>query len=364
MKKISIKIVVVILSIMTLNINAQGIFRVSGGSAQIGYQNYRWLGLGFNSSSPTSNQSQWGIEHYASGLNFWKPWPSFNNGNFKLHISDYGHVSIGNPANPWFQKTAGSWPFQYQVQNFKLQVHGNVVAIGGNYFTHSDSAAKENMTNLPENTLSKLLQLVPLKYNYKQNFNIGGYDVDTAILDSSITGKSFSLNPNNDTSLHFGFTAQAISRLFPNLVSGIGNSEAVNYIEFIPIIVRGIQDQQKVIDSQRLEIAQLRQEIINWQGRSIDTIGQSRSRLFQNSPNPFDGTTTITYFIDESTPVTSATIEVRNIMGTLQSTIVLNDGTGIGSTEYNGSNLSPGYYIYTLKINGSIKDSKMFLKEN
>ena len=363
MKKQLIITGTVILSILTLNVNAQGIFKVTSGSAQVGYQNYKWLGFGYNSSNPSSHQSQWGIEHWNGGLNFWKPGPSFNSGDYKMHISDYGHVSIGNPANPWFQKTAGSWPFQYQVQNFKLQVHGNVVAIGGNYFTHSDSAAKENMVNLPDNTLSKLLQLVPLKYNYKQNYNIGAYDVDTTGIDSSITGKTIGLNPNNDTSLHFGFTAQAIGRLFPNLVAGIGNSEAVNYIEFIPLVVRGIQDQQKIIDSQSLQIQQLRQEIINWQGRSIDTTNQNASRLFQNNPNPFDGVTTITYFIDENTSITSAAIEIRNIMGNLQSTITLGDRSGLGSVEYDGSSLTQGYYIYTLKLNGSVKDSKMFLKE-
>ena len=164
--------------------------------------------------------------------------------------------------------------------------------------------------------------------------------------------------------MRYGLIAQEVDAIFPNLLGSAGNKKSLNYTELIPVLIKGFQEQQKIIDSQKLELARLRQEIVNWQGRSIDTIGQSKSRLFQNTPNPFDGTTTITYFIDESTSVSSATIEVRNIMGVLQSTMVLQDGTGLGSIEYQGGSLTPGYYIYTLKVNGSVKDSKMFLKEN
>ena len=51
-------------------------------------------------------------------------------------------------------------------------------------------------------------------------------------------------------------------------------------------------------------------------------------------------------------------------MGNLKNTLTLGDRSGMGQIEYNGSSLSHGYHIFTLKVNGSIKDSKMFLKEN
>lgn len=358
-----------IFNILTHSINAQvGRFKTTTyGHTMIGY-NTDWWGLSFGKSTTSTPYGDWNIQlygqNYPKSLNFWKPGGSFNAGDFKFAISQYGHVAIGGEPNPWFQKTTGSFWSQSQVQNFKLQVYGNVVAIGGNYFTHSDSAMKENMVAIPNNTLSQLLKLEPLKYNYKANIDLGCKNLDSSSTnDANITDKVTN-PPLNDTSLHFGFTTQAIGRIFPNLVSGIGTSEALNYIEFIPLLVKGIQEQQKIIDSQKLEIAQLRQEIVNWKGRSIDSTSQNQTRLFQNNPNPFDGVTTITYFIDESTAISNATIEVRNIMGNLQSTITLADRSGVGEVTYDGSSLTQGYYIYTLKVNGATKDSKMFLKEN
>ncbi|MCU0323600.1 MAG: hypothetical protein MUE72_14385 [Chitinophagaceae bacterium] len=66
-------------------------------------------------------------------------------------------------------------------------------------------------------------------------------------------------------------------------------------------------------------------------------------------------------YIDEATSVSSAIIEIRNIMGILQNTITLGDKSGLGKIEFNAENLAEGYYIYALKVNGNLKDSKMLL---
>lgn len=346
--------------LLSLNLSAQiGAFRITSGSAiQLGYSNYRYLSFGISPTTP--NNGAWAIEHWDGGLNFWKPWPSSNSGNYKMFLSDDGFVGINMKPNPRATSNSNAMSkWCPTAGNMRLQVSGNVISHG--YFHWSDSLLKTNVQQL-ENCTEKLMALRPKKYNYKLDIPVGASTGDT----NSIDEKQFTATADTQSEEphHYGLYAQEVKRQFPLLVSSIGNYEAVNYSEFVTILIKGFQEQQATIDSQRLEIANLRQEIINWQGRSIDTIGQSRSRLFQNTPNPFDGTTTITYFIDESVSVSSATIEVRNIMGTLQSTITLSDGTGLGSVEYNGGMLNPGYYIYTLKINGSVKDSKMFLKEN
>ncbi|MFY8069168.1 MAG: tail fiber domain-containing protein [Flavobacterium sp.] len=363
-----------IFSILTLSINAQvgRLKTTTYGHTLIGYQT-DWWGLSFGNSTTTSPYGDWNIQlygqSYPKSLNFWKPGGSFNSGDFKFAISSYGHVGIGREPNPWVQKTTGSWPWQSQVQNFKLQVGGNAIADA--WFTWSDSTIKENMTSIPSTALASLMKLEPLMYNYKSEVDLGCKNLDSSSTsDSAIEDKVTNPNPKMDTGTHFGFTAQAISRVFPNLVRGIGTIEAVNYIELVPVLVKGVQEQQKTIDtlkkindSLNLQIQQLRQEIVNWKGSTIDTT-QDKTRLFQNNPNPFEGNTTISYYIDENTTVTNAVIEIRNIMGNLQSILTLGDQSGIGQIQFNGSSLNQGYYIYTLKINGSVKDSKMFLKEN
>lgn len=363
MKKITLSIFLI--SII-LNLTAQNpIFKVNSGTTggnngkclQIGSENTTgnlwYLSLGKGTGS--SNWGAWAIEHWNDGLNFWKPYPTANNGNFKLHIHDEGFVGINGKANPSATHNGKN--------NFRLQVFGNTLTDRLEQF--SDSSLKENVVNIGS-AMQRLMLMTPIEYNYKAKRLSG---LNTECLEKLELAND--TLPHFDSKRRYGFTAQQVKRVFPLLEETYNETlGVVDYIGFVPLLVRGIQEHQSTIDtlnnkidSLNLQIQTLRQEIINWQGRSIDTIGQSRSRLFQNNPNPFDGITTITYFIDEAAAVTSATIEVRNIMGNLQSTITLNDGTGLGSVTYNGGNLTAGYYIYTLKINGSVKDSKMFLKE-
>ncbi len=363
MKKLSLKMTIVILSVLTININAQtGSFKVSGDKAQLGYQNYRWLGFGFKPSAPATNESQWGIEHWDGGLNFWKPWPSPNSGNYKMFIHDQGFVGINGKPNPSRVRSCGFLGLS-TCSNFRLQVFGNAIADA--WHTFSDSSIKENVVPVT-NVMSSLMKMSPIEYNYKAT-RLSADRTDTISKDSIDDNNVINTHPKR----RYGFTSQQVKRVFPLLEEEYtDNLGCVDYVGFVPLLVAGAQEQQRTIDTLRstidslnLQIQNLRQEIINWQGRSIDTTNQNASRLFQNNPNPFDGHTTISYFIDENAAISSATIEVRNIMGNLQATLTLGDRSGLGSIDYDGSGLTQGYYIYTLKLNGSVKDSKMFLKE-
>jgi len=248
--------------------------------------------------------------------------------------------------------------------NFRLQIFGN--AIANDWYTFSDSSIKENVAPIT-NVMSQLMKINPIEYNYKSvKLSANTIDSNLKEVDSNIA------YPTTDPKRRYGFTAQQVKRVFPNLEEEFTeNIGVVNYVGFIPLLLGGVQEQQKSIDTLRitidslnLQIQNLREEIIAWKGRSIDTTNQNNTKLFQNNPNPFNGNTTISYFIDENIAISSATIEVRNIMGNLQTTLTLGDRSGLGSIDYDGSLLTQGYYIYTLKLNGSIRDSKMFLKEN
>jgi hypothetical protein len=351
MKKISIIIFLVFIASYT---DAQtGAFKVTNSSAiQLGYQNYRWLGFGFNSASPTSNQSQWAIEHWDGGLNFWKPWPSANAGNYKLILADGGCVGIN------------CHPLVYNISapnSDKLHVNGKITSRG--HFTWSDSRTKCQINNL-DPALNTLLTLRTVSYFDRVNITIGNYQHDS--IQNGDSTKYFPSMGSEycDTLKHFGLIAQEVKNIYPSLVSETQSGVlALNYVEIVPLLIKSTQELNSIIEGQKLEIENLRQEIVNWKGKTIDS-PSDKTRLFQNNPNPFNGNTTFTYFIDENTAISSAVIEVRNIMGMLQTTLSLGDRSGLGEIEYNGSSLTHGYYIFTLKINGSVKDSKMFLKEN
>jgi hypothetical protein len=306
-----------------------------------GYNNLTYL----NVSNPTGNMTTSTTQLYIRGLK------SNGSQGSEVNIGTSGFMGVNGLPTPGRVRSCGFLGLS-TCSNFRLQVFGN--AIANDWYTFSDSSIKENIEPISD-VLPNLMMMHPISYNYKP-VKLGASDADTSSNDTII--------PTTDPKLRFGFTAQEVKRVFPNLEEEYTeNLGVVNYVGFIPLLVRGIQEQQKTIDSLNLQIQNLRQEIVNWKGKTLDT-PSDQSRLFQNNPNPFDGNTTISYYIDENSTVTTATIEIRNIMGNLITSITLADMTGLGEISYSGSNLSQGYYIYTLKINGSVKDSKMFLKEN
>lgn len=80
-------------------------------------------------------------------------------------------------------------------------------------------------------------------------------------------------------------------------------------------------------------------------------------RLFQNTPNPFTGSTIIRYSLPED--VSDALICVFNMQGSMLSQTPVS-----GSSDritINGSDYGPGMYIYSLIVNGREMDSKRMI---
>ena len=88
----------------------------------------------------------------------------------------------------------------------------------------SDERLKGNIEDIPNSSLDKLMQIQPKQYNFK----------------------------NDDKKLlRYGFIAQEIEKVFPNLVSKPEEPEeprTVNYLDIIPLLLLKIQDLQEQID--------------------------------------------------------------------------------------------------------------------
>ena len=82
-----------------------------------------------------------------------------------------------------------------------------------------------------------------------------------------------------------------------------------------------------------------------------------QSFLLQNSPNPFANATKIQFFMPDD--VENATIEVRNLQGILMGAYDV-DG-GIGEITIDGASFAQGTYVYTLKVDGQLIDSKVMI---
>jgi len=81
--------------------------------------------------------------------------------------------------------------------------------------------------------------------------------------------------------------------------------------------------------------------------------------LFQNFPNPFNPTTTISYSIKEKGFVQ---LKVHDVLGKEILTLINEEKPqGKYSVKFNGNNLPSGVYFYTLRVNNYVQSRKMVL---
>ncbi|MFY7732827.1 MAG: tail fiber domain-containing protein [Bacteroidia bacterium] len=255
--------------------------------------------------------------------------------------------------------TSGAWGYGARVAaqdgNVKMWAGGlgfsdnfyalaNGIIWNQNHYLFSDSILKKNIS-LIDKPIDKIKLLRGVYYNYKT-------------IDEMDT--SFGVNFSNDKR-QIGLIAQEVKRALPEVVNE--NEKGllgVSYSNIVALLIEGIKSQQLKIDSQAIQIQQLKEEITDLKGKTV-YIDVDKTKLYQNDPNPFRDKTTFTYFVDENVTITSAVIEIRNLMGILQTSVPLNDRSGLGQVSFDGSALPIGYYVYSLKVNGSLKDSKMLL---
>ena len=175
---------------------------------------------------------------------------------------------------------------------------------------------------------------------------------------------------------HFGFIAQDIENILPNLVKGFVNPprldstgnilynsldfKAVNYEEFIPLLVAGFNEQKARFDS-LLNTIQNPAPIVNPQNSQKITLSNVSSIILnQNDPNPFTESTRITYQVPDD--VHEAKIIFTNSTGSIINTVIINE-RGTGELEVYASDLSKGIYNYTLVCDGKIISTMKMVKQ-
>ncbi|MFY9309327.1 MAG: tail fiber domain-containing protein [Bacteroidia bacterium] len=190
----------------------------------------------------------------------------------------------------------------------------------------------------------------------------------------------------------YGFVAQEIEEIMPELVKAESKGEeldslgnvmhpgftfkSVNYIELIAVLTKGIQEQQKQIESLTAKTAELTERI-----NSCCTIGEERSTLTngsyvnktdikltnaqsivleQNVPNPFAEQTSISYYLPDNTQ--KAQMLFYNAQGRLIQSVDLKE-KGKGMVNVFASDLSNGIYTYTLVVDGKVIETKKMVKQ-
>jgi hypothetical protein len=253
--------------------------------------------------------------------------------------------------------------------NYAGYFDGDVYISGS--FGPSDLNLKENIDSL-ENALSIINQLKPKTFTYK-----------------NVSFPSMNL-PNG---LQYGLIAQDVETVLPELVNenihparydstGTEISPAVNfkgleYQQLIPLLLKGIQEQQRTISDLNTRLTNLENCISNLNlcdgshAASPSTNDATSSQqvnlkdlqaviLDQNVPNPFAEQTTITYTLIENTQ--KAQMLFYNAAGKLIHSVELATKSGKGELNVFGNDLSNGIYTYTLVVDGKIIDTKRMVK--
>jgi hypothetical protein len=173
-------------------------------------------------SKRTSGGNQYGLDFYTNSVN-------------RISITHTGNIGIGTTS-----------------PGYKFTVNGQPAANGYTAFTnYSDARLKKNITNV-ESCLDKLMLLRPVQYNYNEEY-LNLYD-DTAAL----------------TRTNKGFIAQEVKTIFPEMV-GTVNVKGKEYYDLNlsnlqVYMVKGMQEQQMMIDSLKTENADLKARLEKLEG--------------------------------------------------------------------------------------------------
>ncbi len=151
-----------------------------------------------------------------------------------------------------------------------------------------------------------------------------------------------------------------------NLTIEIENGTSVT-VDLAPIVsslesdLANAQDEIFVLQTQMTEILSrldaLEQSVV---GQDNPLEKGNRPILYQNIPNPFNGTSTIKYYLPEG--INNASIVFSDVTGKVFSTVSLKE-TGDGELNVNSDGLARGTYFYTLYVGSRKFETKKMVIE-
>ena len=100
----------------------------------------------------------------------------------------------------------------------------------------SDARLKTNITGIKQDALQKINDLRPIQFQWQQ--------VDDVVVEDTTPIKTPHFSEDIDfEQKHYGFLAQEVQKLYPELVQEDGNGYmSVNYMELIPLLVNAVQE--------------------------------------------------------------------------------------------------------------------------
>ena len=286
-----------------------------------------------------------------------------------------GHVILSNKAAGVFGDVSNYTP-TYSVIDGRYAgfFYGNVKVtngtINGTLTNSSDERLKEDVEEIADtergedgSVISKLELLTPVSYRYK-DMNAGkerGTYVDK-------DGKEVELPEEKPsqvmTKRHFGFVAQELQQVYPDLVYENDNGYlSVNYTELIPILVQSIKELKSEIDELKAVASKENGSTLTNGAQETLSLphnqGQgTNSSMDQNVPNPFTEKTDVAIYLPES--VREATLYIYDLSGKqLEQHPV--EGRGETVMTIHADKMDAGMYVYSLIANKKVVTTKKMI---
>jgi hypothetical protein len=367
------------------------LYQVPSGSSFTPYYSF-----GLNQYTPLvfgtdGTNGSWGIEDWGDWFNIWKPaFGSFPHKNYMFNISPYGKVGIGAKASD-----SQNYIFQVYGTTWSDKIYTNQLNVAGVWVT-SDERLKTDIEPLSD-CLQKLCKLEGSKYSKSDLVHGSKNSQGKSALSN---GGNFANPPKSNNDLddvkkitvendvfmddvfaketkeqEIGLMAQDVQKIFPELVKPKDNSDilTVNYIGLIPVIIEALKDQNKIITQQKAHINELekliqnlnantiksKSDVFNFKPENIENNTElNGAKLEQNRPNPFNNSTTISYFVPQN--ANQAFIYVFDLNGTQQQSYSIHN-KGANEIVIQKGDLAPGMYLYSLIIDGVEIDTKRMI---
>ena len=290
---------------------------------------------------------KWAFEIWGNNLNIWKPYPSPNNGepNYYMFLTPSGAIGVGKVPT-------------HQTE-ICLDVNGKVYSYG--IELTSDERLKTDIKPLTDK-LDKLYQLNGK--SYKKH----ALDDELALPDikddkgNVIKKYQKSKNKIHETA-EFGFLAQELMTVYPELVTkDTLGYYYVNYIGLIPVLVEALKEQKAQINA--LTDLVTKTNSSPKKAGALITTGLNETDaltypvLDQNTPNPFNQSTTIGYYLPATTG--TASIYVYDMNGVQLKSYSISE-RGKKNIIINGSEFNAGMYLYALIADGKVIDTKRMI---
>ena len=239
-------------------------------------------------------------------------------------------------------------------------------SINGAVFVNSSDIRykKDILTLKTDQSLRNVLMMKPIEYRLEQQY----VEYTEMVDEIEVTKRQPVYDEKSQVfeKKHYGLIAQELQKLYPDLVYEDEDGYlAVNYVGIIPMLIQSIQalnDKIEVLEKAEsaLQSRAAEAEFMSENEKINNAIDETvnNAALYQNTPNPFNQSTEIGYYIPKT--VHSANIYIYDISGVQQRNISISEREK-GTVVLQASALRAGIYFYTLICDGKPIDSKQMI---